>query len=191
MDNLFHHGTLVLKNNITNHKMTTIMTDEQKRKLNFHVGLHKPISRMDNEEYFYINDGEIIEFTNIESYSANSKFELNHDPYHKIWFSQLGQFFFNSDIQLGYATIIIGGKEQGIYKFDDLCFWEAVKGKRFKVHTEGPYYIVNRASKTMVNQNIYNYQEIQEFIKKCINDNHIDEIGDLLKTATLYDLIEI
>jgi hypothetical protein len=168
------------------------MTPEQKRKLDIHVAFNQPISRMENNgEYYFLNDGDIIEFTDIYSYSTNSKYEINNNPSHKIWFSQLSQFFINSEVQLGWATIKISGKEKGIYEFDDISFYNTVKGKRFMVRAEGPFYIVNNGSETKVNEGLYTYSDILAFIKRCINDNKIDKIGDLLKKAKLYDLIEI
>ena len=170
------------------------MTDEQRRKLETHVTFNQSIPRMrDNMGSYFLNDGEIITFTDIESYTSNSEYVINNNPNHKIWFSQLSQIFFDQydNMQLDLATIKVGGKEIGIYEFDDLSFWEKVKNKKFKVQKKGPYYIVNKSSETMVNQKIFTYDEIQAYILRCINDNHTEKIGDLLKRAPLYNLIEI
>ena len=168
------------------------MTPEQRQKLSRHVALHKSFSMPVDHEVYYLNNGEIIEFTDRECRSNNSKFELNNNPVRKIWFSQLSQFFFDKeDFRMCYATMKINGKDEAIYEFDDVSFWEIVQGKKFRVDSHASLYVVNWNSVIIITKNLENYSDLQNFVKKCIDGNNFDEIGDLLKTAQLYDLIEL
>ena len=170
------------------------MTEEQKQALRKHVVFHRPIDRIsNNHERFFLNDGEIIEFTDREPHLANTKFTLNNNSRMSIWFSQLSQLFITQDLSMiCLATILfINGTHQKISDFDSHTFGDAVQGRKFRVHKDGPFYILNPYSIILPNKNFSSDQECIDYIRDCVNNNKIEEIGDMLKTAYGYDLIEV
>lgn len=71
------------------------MNEKQKESLMNHVVWHKPIPRLTKDgEVYFLDNGMTVEFTLSESYSGNSKFQINDDKYRYIWFNQLSNLFF-------------------------------------------------------------------------------------------------
>ena len=74
------------------------MTPEQKQALLNHAELYGPASTSRNDDGdFFMTDGEVVKFTNCIRYDANSKYEINNEPFHMIWFSQLNRVFLDDD----------------------------------------------------------------------------------------------
>ena len=58
------------------------MTPEQKIALLNHVERFGPASTARNDSGdFFMNDGEVVEFTNCTRYAGNSKFEINKSKF--------------------------------------------------------------------------------------------------------------
>lgn len=167
------------------------MTPEQKIALLNHVERFGPAStaRNDSGDFFMI-DGEIVEFTNCSSYAGNSKFEINNDPSRMIWFSQLNRIFIDDDFNLKGGIIKIGGEEKAIRDYSHHKFWRVVRGKKFLIHAEDPCITFNKASIQVGSADIAPSSLIL-FIKKMVQNDEINFIGDMLKKSVMYDLIEM
>lgn len=169
------------------------MTQQQKDALSTHVAWHKPIPKGDGAKNFWLNDEEIIEFTNFEYYSQNVKFEINHDKYREIWLSQFTDFFLSDDLEIYNSLIVFKGQEGKPirdYDMDDLC--NRLKDKKFQVVIDNRgKYVFNKKSDLWNSVPLITYQDAYDYIVKCVNNNRISDIGSLLKTANYYHLIEI
>lgn len=169
------------------------MTQQQKDDLSFHVALHKPILKIDGSKTYWLNHGEIIEFTNFVFYSQNVKFEINHDEYREIWLSQFTDFFLTDDLEV-FSSIIVFKGEEGKpirnYDMNELC--ELLRNKKFQVHldTRGKY-VFNKKSDVWDTVPLKTYPNAYEYVKKCVDNNRIGEIGTLLKISNCYHLCEI
>lgn len=167
------------------------MTDKQKDELNKHVCLHSPIHHGDKMRY--LNNGETIQFTNSTFYSQNALFEINHDYSREIWLSQLNCIFLSDDLRLCNSLIQFKGKEPvPIRIFGVFDFWDKIKDKKFKVQIEPSIHMTFNVRSSLWNTKaLFTYQDALNYISKCISNNQISEIGDLLKSTSLYHLIEI
>ena len=167
------------------------MTQEQKDKLRLHVYLHKPVSAGDDVIRF-LNNNDIIEFTDCTNTSDNSEYIINNDSNRKIWYSQLSRMFMTDDLVPFFACIQFKSGEEVEYKDLDSCdLYNKCKGKRFKVQIPGLTYTFNEKSKIWGDTNIFNKFKMIQYIKDCINRDNIEKLGDILKTANAYFLIEI
>lgn len=167
------------------------MNETEKSLLHSHVISNKPRTVFLNS-YHSFENGENIRFSHIEQKSDyNCEFQLNENSKRKIWFSQLSQFFYAHDMERLAATIMINGKEKCICEYNHLEFWSSVQHKEFKVARSGPYYVINWMSNTAILRGIDTEDNAISYIKQCIKNNTISEIGDLLKFAYCYDLIEV
>lgn len=168
------------------------MTQEQKIKLNLHVALCKPHSRAGEEKY-YMNNGDIIQFTDCVNFAKNSVYEINNDSHWKIWYSQMANFFFTDDFVPMITLINFSNGES--YEFRDLDsaeLYNRCKGRKFRVKVIADCkYVFNDQSKTMDEKELYSYLERYNYIVSCIEENRIKDIGDLLKTANAYSLQEV
>jgi len=164
------------------------MTQEQQNALHNYVMQNKSKTDFNG---LYLENKEIIKFTGVDEYYNNSQFQLNNHPQHFIWFSQLAQFFYTSDMTTLVATIAIDGRERDICDYDNCSFWKVVKDKSFKVIKSGPYYVINKKSTRARELGFESFKEAEDYIKQCIAKNEYNAIGDLLKLACCYDLVFI
>lgn len=168
------------------------MTQEQKEKLSFQVVLHQP-RNVGGEDTYFMNNGEIVQFTDCTNYSENSEYIINNNQHKKIWYSQLAYIFFNDNLDLVATTIkFLNGEEISFFSLDSVDLYNRCKGKHFKVKVLYEYkYTFNKKSKRVDEIGLYTYQEIYNYITSCIADDRFNDIGDLLKTATAYSLQEV
>ena len=167
------------------------MTLEQKKTLLNHVERFGPASTARNADGdFFMIDGEVVEFTNCTRYAGNSKFEINNDPSRMIWFSQLNRIFIDDDFNLKRGIIKIGGEEKAFGDYRHHTFWRAIRGRKYLVHAEDPSITFNTASSTLGLGSI-SPSALILFVKKSVQENEINLIGDMLKISVKYDLIEI
>ena len=169
------------------------MTTDQKKALKSHVTWHKPIPKAgSNGEIYWLEDGMVVEFTDCESYSTNSRFQINHGSNRYIWFSQLSNTFIEDDLTFIYAVMINKDKEaKQIRDFSDWEFWNEVKGKKYQVETDGPFYTINAKSLTAEEKQLFSDFDIYNYVKKCVEQNRINDIGDCLKTSKAYHLTQL
>lgn len=95
------------------------------------------------------------------------------------------------------------GGGEAIFSFTPQKFYEAVKGKLFEVSIcrEAFGAIDTRSEmslRILGNKKIKNFKDLSEhldecikYVKNCIENDEIDELGDLIKKSTAYDLKEI
>ena len=175
------------------------MTKEQEELLKLQVrtgnyfdktGFFGKIPNHDGDVRF-LCDGEVIEFTKFDYTARNVECEINGDPHRKLWYSQLSAIYYSSEMMEGYSMITLKGKEYVFIRNLAPCeFCEYVKGKKFRVEVDKvAIFGVNR------NSNMYkdfsSYDDVRNYVMKCIEDNRITDIGDILKFASCYDLYEI
>lgn len=197
------------------------MTEEQSKKfedyITSHLGFRPAI--MDDGICRWINDEEIIRFTKInQSYQYNAEYEINDNPIWLIWFSQLSECFFEADFHVdknqhialeytGGGTIPLAFP-MGLYSpivvfkdgsikiirntYDPRSFFNSVKDKTFRVDIPTDYkYSFNRKGKTWKEKNFRSIYDAQQFVERCINNDRIEDIGDLVKESRAYALTEI
>ena len=167
------------------------MTPEQKQALLNHAELYGPASTSRNDDGdFFMTDGEVVKFTNCIRYDANSKYEINNEPFHMIWFSQLNRVFLDDDFNLKGGIIKIGDEEKPIREYKHYNFWRAIRGKTFRVQTEEPSLTFNMNSRTYPLRNA-DPSTLAFLVKSLVQDDAIEMIGDILKKSVLYNLMEI
>ena len=166
------------------------MTPEQRKKLRIHVMMHKPISSGDDIIRF-LNNNDIIEFTDCINTSNNSEYVINNDSSRKIWYSQLAQFYMTEDMVLFVTCVQFKtGEEVEFLNIDSWDLFKRCKGKKFQVYIPSNSYTFNKKSRIWDEKGIYNYKEMYEYIVACIKENAFECIGDILKPANPYFLIE-
>ncbi|WP_028903765.1 hypothetical protein [Prevotella sp. P6B4] len=167
------------------------MTQEQKEKLRLHVLMHKPISTGDDVIRFLSNN-DIISFTDCTNTSDNSEYIINNDSSRKIWYSQLAQFYMSEDMDLFVTCVQFKtGEEVEFIHIDSCDLYKKCRGRKFQVYIHPNSYTFNKKSKIWDEIGIYNYKEMYDYIVACIENNAIESIGDILKPANPYFLIEI
>lgn len=162
-------------------------------KLQRHIAMNSPMA-LDWNKYRFLVDGEIIEFSSCQKTYNNAEFTINDDVSRKKWFSQLQQPGFSEDLKIiAFAGIKFQNEEPcGIYKISSEDFVEKVKGKKFKVEVfDNICYTINRQSNTLRTLSNQTIQGVINFVIKCIDNDKIEDLGDLIKTGSLYNLIEI
>ncbi len=170
------------------------MTEKQKEKLANHVEWNKP-RRFNGENMYFLMEGETVSFTGCEYTASNALYEINNSPNRKLWYSQLSNFYFFDDFEGFYNPVIKfkDGSSCVISKtFDESSFFQKVKNRRFKVDivSDAPY-IFNKESKVWDTKKLITYQDAFNYIRECIINDCISDIGDLLKTSNAYFLTEI
>lgn len=170
------------------------MTEKQKEKLAAHVAWNKPRGFSGNNLY-YLMEGEIVSFTACEYTASNAQYEINNSSNRKLWYSQLANFYFFEDMEQVYNPIIQfkDGSSYVIAKsFDESEFYNRVRNKRFKVAivSDAPY-IFNDKSSLWNEKKLITHLDAYNYIKKCIANDCITDIGDLLKTSNAYFLTEV
>lgn len=166
------------------------MTQEQKEKLRMHVMMHKPISSGDDVIRF-LNNHEIIGFTECTNTSDNSEYVINNNFSRKIWYSQLAQFYMTEDMVLFVTCVQFKtGEEVEFIKIDSWELFKKCRGKKFQVYIPSNSYTFNSKSKIWDETGIYNYKKMYDYIVACIEKNAFECLGDILKPANPYFLIE-
>lgn len=180
------------------------MTEEQKRKAKIHI-IGNSVSGLGDGVYRFLEDGEHIRFTKCTLTARNAEFEINDRPERRIWFSQLDRFYINDSISKCLMPSI-EFKERGvvaIFSFTPQEFYEAVKGKLFEVSicrdALGAIDTKSEMSKRILgDKDIKTFKDLSEhldecikYAKNCIENDEIDELGDLIKKSAAYDLKEV
>jgi len=180
------------------------VTEEQKRKAKIHI-FGNSVSGSSDGVFRFLEDGEHIRFTKCTLTAKNAEYEINDRPERRIWFSQLDRFYINDSISK-YLMPSIEFKEGGmvpIFSFTAQKFYEAVKGKIFEVNIcREAFGAIDTKSEMSLrilgNKRIKTVKDFGEhlnacikYAKNCIENDEIDELGDLIKKSTAYDLKEI
>ncbi len=71
-------------------------------------------------------------------------------------------------------------------------FYKAVKGRKFRVDIiADAQYVLNKKSHIWKTKHLITYLDAYKYIKQCIDNDQIDDIGDMINTANAYYLTEI
>lgn len=141
----------------------------------------------------WLNDDEIIEFTNPRFKSQNVEFEINNSGDRKMWLTQFINIFLDEELNLISSTITFKGEKPTLmrkYNANDL--WKLLQNKKFKVKcNEKSEFAFNRNSQKGVAMGFRTFVEARDYIRECITSGRISDIGDLLKDGICYDLTEV
>lgn len=156
------------------------------------VSFNQPLPSLHSEKRYWLNDGEIIRFTNRKVTSSNNaEYEINGDPYVSIYFSQLECKAVNKQLNAwGCKLFLKDGSQKNIYELNESDFWNIVKGKTFQVDifSDVPFVINPRSKKLKM---FVKYNQVLEFVRKCFNEDRFEDIEDLLLKRNVYALTEI
>ncbi|MBQ9547049.1 MAG: hypothetical protein IJU90_07170 [Bacteroidales bacterium] len=147
---------------------------------------------------YYLNDGQIIEFTNPIYTSASKRnvmFSINGSERQKIYFSQIFVVIVDIDDNGEVASLRsplfpVNGAMKKIIEISAEEFVNIVRNKKYRVSCAQSY-IVNYDSKTALEKNLYELYDKVVYIQKCIKENRIKDLGDTLKLANTYSFTEI
>ena len=136
----------------------------------------------------FLNEGDIIEFTNVKFTFRNAEFEINHDPNTRIWFSQLTELFFNPFVkdERYYGQTWISR----YFHMNPNGFWEYVQGKRFKVTIDNTFrYIFDKNHEKY--DTFTEYDEMKDYFLTNFHNKNYEAIKGMLKATPCYALNEI
>lgn len=167
--------------------------DEKQRQIALGYGAGKSIRIQTGGIVRWLDDGSVIEFTSANIYTSNAEFEINNDPNHLVWFSQLNALFIDKDDveKLYTGSIQLKGTEPRLIRdiFPD-DFWNMVKNKKFKVIVDDNGFIqINEKDERV--QRIGQISEVCKFIKNKLDAKDYDAIKGMTKESRCYDLVEI
>lgn len=143
----------------------------------------------------YLDNGQVVEFTNPIFTSANVEFSINNNENQKIWFSQFDVVIVRISDKgelLGFELPLFpvnGGKKQ-LLKMDAYEFAQTVKNKKYRVNTAQSI-ILNRKSETARQKCFTNLGEYAKYVEECIQNDKIEDLGDIIKIANTYFFEEI
>lgn len=143
----------------------------------------------------WLTEGEIIEFTSIiTNYSSNAEFEVNNNPNHLIWFSQLRGAYLNPNNLCLYMwpdiTLKDGSEIILNYNIDYSRFWSIVKNKKFRVEIGIDFPIKINEKSEQVKQ-LRSVPDIVSYIKDNLEKRNYDAVKGMTKKATPYSFIEV
>ena len=180
------------------------MTEEQKRKAKIHVFGYTESGIGDGAQRF-LEDGELISFTDCVFTAKNAEFKINNRPERLIWFSQLDRIYIDDNISTFLMPEIefSNGDKFAFFFFTPQKFFEFVKGKKFEVSicrnvfgainlkSEVRYRILGD-KKIKSDIDVQNHlDDIVQFVRRCIENDDYDQLGDLIKKSPAYELKEV
>lgn len=143
----------------------------------------------------YLDDSQVVEFTNPIFTSANVEFSINNNENQKIWFSQLDVVIVhisdNGEL-FGFELPLFpvnGGKKE-LLKMDAYEFAKTVKNKKYRVNSFQSI-ILNRKSETARQKCFTNLGQYAKYVEECIQNDRIGDLGDIIKYANTYSFVEI
>lgn len=165
--------------------------DPYKLKLIFTDATH-PIAT--GSEKRWMDEGDIVSFTNPKERFGNAEFEINSQKFWLIWFSQLYTPLYNGDLN-NPQVCSIKIKDGILYAPMNLTFpkfWNMVRGKRFKVHVDStPCFCVNKSSQKVQILPFNETEKIYKYVHDKLMEGKIDEVRGMLKPTRCYDFEEI
>jgi len=174
-------------------------TDEMERQIALGYGWGKRLSYPSSDGIIrWLNNNEIIEFTNPKFTSRNIEFEINNNPNHKIWLSQLQGLFINENEKgvIYYGSIYLRDNNELITRsLTSDKFWDIVKDKRFQVSIDdGAHLLIDERNELVRTQLILNNNDIFKLINYIFEKLETKEynlIKGMTREGTCYDLREI
>lgn len=179
--------------------MIPLTEDEKKRQLALGYGWGKRIPSSSDGVIRWLDNTETIEFVKpvFNASYTNVEFEINNNPHHKIWLSQLQGVFMN-DNKMGelYCGVIQlkDNTQKLIREFSSEEFCEFVKGKKFRVSVDEKAKLLiderNDRVKTLLITH-KNYFKVLDYIFEKLETKQYDLITGMTKAGRCYDLIEV
>ena len=136
----------------------------------------------------WLEDGQIIRFTNVRFTEKNAEFTINENENHKMWFSQFDDIFLNPFPSSKEDLAICSPVWQRFHE-DPWSFWEYVKGKTFKVSIVEKYCCIINFKSPNCPQTTY--RDAMEYYLNNFLKNNYQAIDGILKQARCYNLVEL
>lgn len=185
--------------------------EEMLRKLNADPNVHEftnaeiALGSMRSKRYTstddvirWLENGEIVEFTNPNYSGKNVEFEINNHQNHKIWLSQLQGVFINhknrDEIYSGVIKLK-DGTEKIMLTLSSIDFYQIVKGRKFKVSVdENAIYMIDKKDERVISllkAHHGDYFQVVEYIFKKLDTEEYDLIDGMTKLGRCCDLTEV
>ncbi|MBQ2856417.1 MAG: hypothetical protein IJE78_04700 [Bacteroidaceae bacterium] len=171
--------------------------DEMQRQIALGYGWGKRIPAALDGVIRWLDNKDIVEFTNPRFTNTNVEFEINHDSNHKIWLSQLQYLFINDDIKGELYTgclYLKDNTEKYLRSLSPEKFWNTVKGKKFQVFIdENARLLIDEKNEKVRTQFIIhnNWFKLVGFIFEKLEAKEYDSITGMTRQGRCYDLKEI
>lgn len=153
----------------------------------------------------WLEDSQIVEFDEPYINGKNAEFSIKNQSGQSIWFSQLSRVAMAKDMKTAmYSTIKL--KDRNEWRISDQFrraseFWEAVRGKCFKVRVMGSGFVVNNkdpkatmlmnGSATASHNNLNAEQKVFDYVRQCIENGQDNEAKGMIVQYKIYALTEI
>lgn len=173
--------------------------DEMERQIALGYGWGKRLSHSGSDGIIrWLNNNEIIEFTNPNFTSRNVEFEINNDPNRKIWLSQLQGLFINENEKgvIYFGNIYLrDNNEIGTRSLTSEKFWDIVKNKRFQVSIDDDAHLLideqNERVRMQLIENNYDLFKLVDYIFEKLETKEYNLIKGMTREGRCYDLREI
>ena len=179
--------------------MIPLTEDEKKRQLALGYGWGKRIPSSSDGVIRWLDNGETIEFVNpvFNASCTNVEFEINNNPHHKIWLSQLQGFFMNDDKKgelYGGVIQLKDNTQKFLREFSTDEFCKLVKGRKFRVSVDENAKLLIDDRNEQVRRLLIthkDYFKVLEYIFDKLETKQYELITGMTKAGRCYDLIEL
>lgn len=153
----------------------------------------------------WLEDSQIVEFDEPYINGKNAEFSIKNQSGQSIWFTQLSRVARAEDMKTAmYSTVKF--KDRNECRISDQFrraseFWEAVRGKCFKVRVMGSGFVVNNkdpkatklmnGSATASHNNLNAEQKVFDYVRQCIENGQDNEAKGMIVQYKIYALTEI
>jgi hypothetical protein len=174
-----------------------ITEDDKKRQMALGYGWGKRIGNSSFGVDRWLDNDTTIEFTNPKFTNRNVEFEINNNPNHKIWLSQLQGVFMNDnnrgELYSGLMTLKDGTKK-AIRTLSPQKFWDIVKGRKFRVSIDENARLLIDDWNEQVRRLLMlhrDYSKVVDYIFEKLDAKEYNLITGMTKAGRCYDLIEV
>lgn len=142
----------------------------------------------------WLDEGNIISFTSCQMHLDNAEFQINDSKNWAIWFSQLNTPLYKGEFDSDFNGLQVcsflfkNGRYLYPVRSNPTEFWNAVRGKRFKVNSVIPCYGPNKENPEV---RILSIGQVYEKVHNSILGGRGNYIKNMLKPQKCYDFIEI
>lgn len=162
----------------------------------------RPATRAADGNRRWLENNQIVEFSEPIFYGSNAEFSIKNQSGQSIWFSQLSKVAIAEDMITSMHSTIEFKAEKECHISDIRTaseFWDAVRGKSFKVKVIGTGFVVNKnneiAKRIMNGSGLHNgtnaEQKVFNYVRQCIENNRDHEANGLISNYKIYALTEI
>lgn len=137
----------------------------------------------------WLENGEIIEFTNVRFTEYNAEFEINHSVGCKIWFSQLDNIFVNP-LPDSFEDFAVLSQTWKNFHDDPWKFWDYVKGKKFRVTIDTKHFCIINNEHEIV-QELVMLDKLLKYYYDNYKAGNYEIIKGMLKQVRCYCFDEV